>query len=98
MVQLVAALLVVLQSNLISGVVRDTSGGVVADAVILVQRADFPAEPVTTTGPDGRFRVDVGTAGAPVTLIVRAGGFAERDIPLSGRETGDVAVVMQPAA
>ncbi len=60
----------------ISGVVRDTSGAVVADAAVIVRPASGP-EIRTVTGPEGRFVVESTEAGE-VTIVVRAGGFAEK--------------------
>jgi iron complex outermembrane receptor protein len=59
----------------VSGVVRDSTGGAVAGAVVIA-RTGSRAEQQTVTGPDGRFSIDLPSAN-DVTLIVRAGGFAE---------------------
>ena len=59
----------------ISGVVRDPSGAVVAGASVVVKPASG-AEHLALTGPDGRFAVDMPVEG-DVSVIVRAGGFAE---------------------
>ena len=47
----------------------------VAGAVVIARTASR-AEQQTVTGPDGRFSIDLPSAN-DVTLIVRAGGFAE---------------------
>ncbi len=70
---MIAALILALATTL-SGVVHDSSGGVVSSATVVV-KADG-AEHRTTTGPDGRFAVDVSGSGE-MTIVVRAGGFAE---------------------
>src|SRR6185436_13766819 len=73
---LIAALILALATSSISGVVRDATGGVVSGAAVIIRPAAGPEQRVTT-GPDGRFAVDVGEA-RDVTVIVRAGGFAEK--------------------
>jgi len=98
MVQLVAVLLLAFQAAVVSGVVRDSTGAAIPDAAILIQRAGATPEPVATTGPDGRFTFSLDESRMPQTLIVRAGGFAEGSMPLNTRETGDLQVVLQPAA
>jgi outer membrane receptor protein involved in Fe transport len=59
-----------------SGVVKDSTGGVVSGAAVIV-RAASGSEQRATTGPDGRFSVEVPESGE-VTILVRAGGFAEK--------------------
>jgi outer membrane receptor protein involved in Fe transport len=59
-----------------SGVVKDSTGGVVSGAAVIV-RAASGSEQRGTTGPDGRFSVEVPESGE-VTILVRAGGFAEK--------------------
>jgi outer membrane receptor protein involved in Fe transport len=66
----------------ITGVVRDTTGGAVPGASVIV-RTETGAQQETVTGPDGRFGFDSAPDGA-VVLIVRAGGFAVQERPLSG--------------
>ena len=70
---MIAALMLALATTL-SGVVHDSSGGVVSGAAVIVRASG--SELHATTGPDGRFSVDIPGAGE-VTVIVRAGGFAE---------------------
>src|SRR5438552_13053136 len=77
----------------ITGVVKDTSGGAVAGASVVVVRAES-GDQQTVTGPDGRFSLDRLPSGA-ATLIVRAGGFAVNEQPLVG--TGNLEVVLSPA-
>jgi outer membrane receptor protein involved in Fe transport len=75
----------------LSGTVRDTTGGAVPGAVVVVRTASG-SERQTTTGPDGRFTFDnVPDSG---TLVVRAGGFAVKEQPLT---SGEVDIVLAPA-
>jgi outer membrane receptor protein involved in Fe transport len=81
----------------LSGVVRDSSGGVVPGAVIVVRQSGAPERQVLT-GPDGRFTIET-AEGAEVTLVVKAGGFAEATKRLTASErTGEVEVVVAPAS
>ena len=73
---MIAALIVALAASSISGVVHDASGGVVSGAAVIIRVESSPEQRVTT-GPDGRFSVDVAEA-REATVIVRAGGFAEK--------------------
>ena len=72
---MIAALILALAAS-VSGIVHDSSGGVVSGAAVIVRSGSGP-EQRTTTGPDGRFTIETPAAG-DVTLIVRAGGFAEK--------------------
>src|SRR5204863_1061719 len=66
-------------------------------AAVIVRPASGP-ERQTVTGPDGRFTIDVANLDA-ATLIVRAGGFAEKVHRLTtGDRTGDIDVEVVPAA
>jgi len=78
----------------ITGVVKDTSGGAVPGASVIVQTT-AGAEQQTVTGPDGRFSLEKAPEGA-ATLVIRAGGFAEKKQPLSGG--GSLEIVLTPAA
>ena len=70
---MIAALIFALAAS-VSGIVHDSSGGVVAGAAVLV-RAGSGQEQRVTTGPDGRFSVETnGTS--DITVTVLAGGFA----------------------
>jgi outer membrane receptor protein involved in Fe transport len=62
----------------VSGVVRDSSGGVVAGAAVIA-RSPSGSDQQTVTGPDGRFSFASVPAGA--TIVVRASGFAEKSQP-----------------
>jgi outer membrane receptor protein involved in Fe transport len=77
----------------ITGVLRDSSGGAVAGAVVIV-RTDGRGEQQTVTGPDGQFSLDVPAPG--LVLIVRAGGFAEYQQRLPA-ESGPLSIVLMPA-
>ena len=73
---MIAALVLALAASSISGVVHDATGGAVSGAAVII-RVESGSEQRVTTGPDGRFSVDVAEA-RDVTVIVRAGGFAEK--------------------
>ena len=77
----------------VKGVVRDSSGSVVSGAAVFVQTSSG-VEQHAVTNPEGRFEL---TRGIPkgATLIVRAGGFAEKS--QAAPETGEMEIVLQPA-
>jgi len=75
--------------SVLSGVVKDESGAVISGASVVVRTATG-VERQTVTGPEGRFTVE---AAGPGTLIVRAGGFAESQQPVSG--AGEVEVILK---
>jgi iron complex outermembrane receptor protein len=79
----------------ISGVVHDSTGGVVSGAAVVV-RAGSGAEHRATTGPDGRFTIDAPETGQ-LTVIVRAGGFAEKTSQVPAAPAGDLDLVLAPA-
>jgi outer membrane receptor protein involved in Fe transport len=83
----------VFAQSAVTGVVRDESGGVIAGAAIILRTPGGP-EQHAVTGLDGRFELSRGVP-ANATLVVRAGGFAERSqaVPASGI----VEIVLQPA-
>ncbi|HET9266701.1 MAG TPA: TonB-dependent receptor [Vicinamibacterales bacterium] len=62
----------------VSGVVKDSTGGVVAGAAVIA-RSSSGSDQQTVTGPDGRFTFASVPAGA--TIVVRASGFAEKSQP-----------------
>jgi len=64
----------------VSGVVTDSSGGVVAGAAVIA-RGPTGSEQQTVTGPDGRF--SFGSVPSGATIVVRASGFAEKTSPAS---------------
>ena len=81
----------------ISGTVHDSSGAPVPAAIVIARPAPGNGEPVTVrTGPDGRFALQLPTEGA-VTLVVRAGGFAEQTRSVPDARTGDIDVVLELA-
>jgi iron complex outermembrane recepter protein len=79
----------------VSGVVHDSTGAVVSGAAVVV-RAGSGSEQRATTGPDGRFTI-AAPDGADLTVIVRAGGFAEKTAPVPAVHTGDLDLVLEPA-
>ena len=62
----------------VSGVVKDSTGGVVSGAAVIA-RSSSGSDQQTVTGPDGRFSFASVPAGA--TIVVRASGFAEKSQP-----------------
>jgi len=92
----IALLLLWLGASNVSGVVHDSLGGAVSGATVIVRTASGP-ERQTTTGPDGRFTIDA--PDGDVTLVVRAGGFAEYTQAVGAGDRGrDLDVVVVPAA
>jgi outer membrane receptor protein involved in Fe transport len=81
-----------LAQGFVTGIVRDTTGGVVAGASVSI-RSSAGTEDQTITGPDGRFMLRA-SAGEGA-LIVLAPGFAEHEQPLAG--SGEIEVVLAPA-
>ena len=82
----------------VSGVVHDSSGAVVPGAVVIVRVAGG-SDRQTVTGPDGRFSIDgIAPESADVTVLVRAGGFAEARKRLTATDrTGEIDLVVEPA-
>ena len=91
---MIAAFVLLLAASL-SGVVHDSSGGVVSGAAVIV-RAASGAEQRATTGPDGRFSIETDAAGE-VTVVVRAGGFAEKTQKVS-TSGGSIEITVEPAS
>ena len=89
-----ACLALSLVQQTVTGVVRDQSGGVVSGATVIV-RTNAGTEAQTVTGPDGRFTLETAPS-AGATLVIRAGGFAEKRQPLSSSEA--LEIVLEPAA
>jgi outer membrane receptor protein involved in Fe transport len=80
----------------VSGVVRDQTGAVVTGASVVVKPASG-TEHLALTGPDGRFAVEMPVEG-DVTVIVRAGGFAEKSQQIGNGDRGrEVEIVLEPA-
>jgi outer membrane receptor protein involved in Fe transport len=90
----IAALILTLALSPLTGVVHDATGGAVAGASVIVRTGAGP-ETRVTTGPDGRFTADVPETGE-VTVIVRAGGFAEKTESVAGGRA-DVQITLSPA-
>jgi outer membrane receptor protein involved in Fe transport len=80
--------------SVVTGVVRDESGGVVSGASVGA-RSTAGVEQQTVTGPDGRFTI-IRALPPDAVLVVRAGGFAETVQPVSGAT--EIEVVLMPAA
>jgi outer membrane receptor protein involved in Fe transport len=59
----------------LSGIIRDNTGAIVSGASVIVIGSSG-AEQQTVSGPDGRFAIASAPSG-DLTMIVRAGGFAE---------------------
>ena len=93
MIIAVFSLLAVLAGNTVSGVVKDASGAVVPGATVIVRPAGG-AEQRTVTGPDGTFNVE--SSSSDVTVIVRAGGFAEKREHVANA-AGPLQIVLAPA-
>jgi outer membrane receptor protein involved in Fe transport len=68
----------------LSGIVKDEAGGAVSGATVLVVGSSG-SEQQTVSGPDGRFTLTMPPTG-DLTLVVRAGGFAEwtQSVPANG--------------
>jgi outer membrane receptor protein involved in Fe transport len=82
--------------SLVAGTVRDSAGGVVPGATVILRQVSG-AEEQTITGRDGRFQVAAPIA--DVLLIVRASGFSEQRRTLTrGSDRSSVDVVLAPAA
>jgi outer membrane receptor protein involved in Fe transport len=92
---LIAAFILAFAASSVSGVVRDSTGGAVAGASVVVRSASGSEQRVTT-GPDGRFTVDTAETGE-LTVVVRAGGFAEQIEHVPAAHTGDLDVLLVPA-
>jgi outer membrane receptor protein involved in Fe transport len=90
---LLAAAVAQAGQGVLTGTVKDESGGVVSGASVTV-RTDTGVVRQTVTGTEGRFSVEPPSGSA--TLVVRAGGFAEATLPVSGPGTFDI--VLKPAS
>jgi iron complex outermembrane receptor protein len=77
---------------MVSGTVKDISGGVVPGAAIVVRSDTGVDQQTVVSGPDGRFSLENVPPGA--TLVIRAGGFAEKRQPAAGAE---LEIVLEPA-
>lgn len=77
----------------VSGVVRDTTGGVVAGASVRLETAGAREQQTRTAG-DGRFRFETAPCGSR-EIIVSAPGFAERTLSITTDKVAEV--VLAPA-
>src|SRR6185436_17593947 len=82
-----------LLADAVTGTVKDSTGGAIAGASVMVVTTAGTVER-TVTGPDGTFTLESTPEGS-ATLTVRAGGFAEFSQPLS--TSGSMDVVLMPA-
>jgi len=82
-----------LLADAVTGTVKDSTGGAIAGASVMVVTTAGTVER-TVTGPDGTFTLERTPEGS-ATLTVRAGGFAEFSQPLS--TSGSMDVVLMPA-
>jgi outer membrane receptor protein involved in Fe transport len=89
----IAALILALAAT-VSGVVHDSSGGAVSGAAVIV-RGRSGSEIRVLTGPDGRFAVETPEIGE-VTIVVLAGGFAEKTQKASV-SSGVIDITVEPA-
>lgn len=89
--------MLLLGASPLNGVVHDSLGGAVVGATVTVRSASGPEHQVVT-GADGRFTIDAPDTG-DVTVVVRAGGFAEKTerVP-SGARDRELDIVVTPAA
>ncbi|MBI1873694.1 MAG: TonB-dependent receptor [Acidobacteria bacterium] len=76
----------------VTGVVKDATGGAISGATVVIRDASG-AERQTITAPDGRFSFD--TVPEKGIIIVRAGGFAIKEQPISA--PGPLEIVLSPA-
>jgi outer membrane receptor protein involved in Fe transport len=77
----------------LTGIVKDPTGAAVPGASVTI-KTDAGPSAQTVTGPDGRFTFDRIPDGR-ATLVVLAGGFAQKEQPL---ERGTMEVVLSPAS
>ncbi|HEV8233686.1 MAG TPA: carboxypeptidase regulatory-like domain-containing protein, partial [Gemmatimonadaceae bacterium] len=77
----------------VTGVVKDSSGGAVSGAAVLLE-TPAGVQQQTVTGPDGRFTFET-VPSEPSTLVIRAGGFGEVQKPVNG--SAEVEIMLSPA-
>jgi iron complex outermembrane receptor protein len=77
----------------VTGVVKDSSGGAVSGAAVLLQ-TPAGVQQQTVTGPDGRFSFETAPS-EPSTLVIRAGGFGEVQKPING--SAELDITLSPA-
>jgi outer membrane receptor protein involved in Fe transport len=96
MIPVLILTLAIAEPAAVSGVVRDQTGAVVTGASVVVKPVSG-TEHLALTGPDGRFAVEMPDDGN-VTVIVRAGGFAEKSQHVGNGDRGrDIEIVLEPA-
>src|SRR5262245_33509631 len=78
----------------ITGVVKDATGAVVSGAAVII-RTSSGLEQHAVTDPKGRFEL-ARPVPSGATLVIRAGGFAEKTQPLSDT-SGQIEIVLEPA-
>ena len=78
----------------ITGVVKDATGAVVSGAAVII-RTSSGLEQHAVTDPRGRFEL-ARPVPSGATLVIRAGGFAEKTQPLSDT-SGQIDIVLEPA-
>jgi outer membrane cobalamin receptor len=76
----------------ITGVVKDSTGGAVSGATVIMRNSSG-SEQRTVSAPDGSFAFSKGPEGQ-ATLIVRAGGFAEKTQTVSGSQRIEVVLAL----
>jgi outer membrane receptor for ferrienterochelin and colicins len=81
----------------LSGVVRDSSGAVIAGATVIVRQPDQAFERIVDSGRDGRFTVVPVDAGA-YTVEAIAAGFAPSTIEIRIPATAAIELTLSPAA
>jgi outer membrane receptor protein involved in Fe transport len=90
-----ALIIAIAASAPMSGVVRDPSGAVVAGASVVVRAGG--EERRSVTGADGRFTVEAPEpSAADIVVVVRAPGFAERQVRASDASR-ELEIVLTPA-
>ena len=78
----------------ITGVVKDATGAVVSGAAVIL-RTSSGIEQHAVTDPRGRFEL-ARPVPSGASLVIRAGGFAEKTQPL-GDISGQIEIVLEPA-
>ncbi len=81
-------------ASTVTGVVKDSNGGVIPGATVAVRTPAGAEQMVAVTGPDGRFTTEI--TATDVTLIVRLDGFADKRVPVTG--SGELQIVLEPAS
>src|SRR5262249_35399404 len=82
-------------ASAVTGIVKDSNGGVIPGATITVRTPAGAEQQVAVTNADGRFSIEV-AAPDNATLIVHLDGFADKRVPVS--TSGDMEIVLQPAS